>query len=234
MENIHGPDHLVEYALASAAVGGFLETFQGNGGHEVFDPQHIIGKGFVDQGAVGEAEEHAVIVLFAQPDDVGFTHQRLAAGVNVHIHAHILALADNVVDLVEAEIQLVAIFRCPAAGAVQIAGGGGVQQDRPGNVAVVFFFQFLLLGPADHVLIDEEIDGYGFQHFLIHVANQVADVAVIGIFRILNGVLHLLQLMGIHFPGVLFCPGKQLAHIFLRVFVQIIERLLQAKFFHRC
>ena len=116
---------------------------------------------------------------------------------------------------------------------MQIAGGGGVQQDRPGDVAVVFFLQFALLRPADHVFIDEEINGYGFQHFLIHVANQVADIAVIGIFRILNGVLHLLQLMGIHFPGVLFRPGKQLAHIFLRVFVQIIECLLQAKFFHR-
>ena len=173
-------------------------------------------------------------MLFAQPDDVGFAHQRLAACVDVHIHTHILALADDVVDLVEGQIQFVAIFSRPATGAVQIAGGGGIQQDRPGNVAVILFFQFLLLGPTDHVLIDEEIDGYGFQHFLIHIANQMTNVAVVGVFRVFNGVLHLLQLMGIHFPGVLFCPGKQLAHIFLRVFVQIIESLLQAKFFYRC
>ena len=232
MENIHGPNHFVKHALAPAAVSGFRKALQGNGRHEVCEPQHIIGKCFVDQGTVGEAEEHAVIVLFAQLDDVGFAHQRLAACVYVHIYTHIFALADDVVDLIKAKIQLVAIFRRPAAGAVQIAGRGGVQQDRPGDVAVVFFFQFLLLGPADHVLIDKKIDSYGFQHFLIHIANQVADVAVIGIFRILNGVLHLLQLMGIHFPSVFFRPGKQLAHIFLWVFVQVIERLLQAEFFH--
>jgi hypothetical protein len=45
-------------ALAAAAVGGGLvEALQRDGGDEVVDPEHLVGKLLVDEGGVGEAEE---------------------------------------------------------------------------------------------------------------------------------------------------------------------------------
>lgn len=85
MENIHGPNHLIKYARAPAAVGGLPKALQGDSGHEIPDPQHIIGKGLVDQGAIGKAEEDAVIMLFAEADQIRLAHQRPAAGIDIHV-----------------------------------------------------------------------------------------------------------------------------------------------------
>jgi hypothetical protein len=71
---------------------------------------------------------------------------------------------DDAVDLVIAQIQLVAVLGGPAAGAVEVAGGGGVQQNGPGHVAVVLVADFVLLVPADDVGVEEEVDKRGFQH----------------------------------------------------------------------
>ena len=58
----------------------------------------------------------------------------LCSGIDINVNTKFLALADNIVDLIIAEIQTVSVFRGPAAGAVQIAGTGWIQQDCPGNV----------------------------------------------------------------------------------------------------
>ena len=86
-------DDLLIDAVAPAAVGGLLKALDADGGHKVLHPQHLIGKGLVDQGAVGEGQEHAVVVLLAQLDEVVLAHQRLAAGVDVDVDAQFLALA---------------------------------------------------------------------------------------------------------------------------------------------
>ena len=96
-------------------------------------------------------------MLFAQGDQVLFAHERLAAGVDVHVDAHLLALRDDRVDLLEGQVQLVAVLRGPAAGAVQVAGRGRVEQDGPRDVAVVRLAQLLLNGPADDVGVEEEV-----------------------------------------------------------------------------
>lgn len=86
-------------------------------------PQHLLAELLVDEGAVGEGVERHVPVLFAQADDVFFPQQRLDAG--------------------EGQALLVAIFRRPAAGAVHIAGGGGIHQNQPRHVDVVLLRRLL-------------------------------------------------------------------------------------------
>ena len=96
-------------------------------------------------------------MLFTQGDQVLFANQRLTAGIYVHIYAHFLALGDNGIDLVKGQVQLVAVFRGPAAGAVQVAGRGRVKQNGPRNIAVIFLPVFLLLWPTDDIRVEEEI-----------------------------------------------------------------------------
>ena len=83
----HGPLDLLVGALAAPGIGSGFVALQRDGRNKVFHPQHIICKFFVDQGAVGEAEENTVGVLFADPDQILFSDKRLAAGIDVHVHA---------------------------------------------------------------------------------------------------------------------------------------------------
>ena len=78
-----------------AGVIGCLKTFQRNGGNKVFDPQHILTKGFVNEGAVGEGEEHAVGMHLADAEHILFSHQRFAAGIDVHVSTQLFALGDD-------------------------------------------------------------------------------------------------------------------------------------------
>ncbi len=124
------------------------------------------------------------------------THQRLAAGVDVQIDAQLLALGDDAVDLLKGQIELIAVLPRPAAGAVQVAGGGGVQQDGPGNIAVVLLAQFLLLGPAHQVCIDKEVVEYRLEHTGVGLGPDLLNELVpTGVF-VVNYVIKCLPLEG--------------------------------------
>ena len=228
MQQFHGLDNFHEHAVTSSGIRGRLEALQRNGWNEVFDSQHLISKSFVDQSAVGEAEENTVVMLFTELDNILLAHQRFAAGVYVQIDAHLLALADDVVDLVKAQVQLVAILRCPAACTVQIAGGGGIQQDRPGNVAVILVPQFLLFVPADQIGINEEIDCNGGQHLRIHIVDHVAHERIIGIVRIFDSRAHGCPLAGEFALGEFIRPVDQFRQILFRIFIEVLKRFFQS------
>ena len=51
------------YVPLPRRVCSFLETLYTDGRCEVFDTQHLVGKRFIDQGAVGERAEHTVAVF---------------------------------------------------------------------------------------------------------------------------------------------------------------------------
>ncbi len=229
-------DDLLIGAVAPAAVGGLLKALDADGGHEVAHFQHLVGKGLVDQGAVGEGQEHAVVVLAADLDEVFLAYQRFAAGVDVEVYAHFLALSDDGVDLVKAQVQLVAVLRRPAAGAVQVARGGGVQQDDPRDVAVVLLAVFLLDGPAQNVGIEDEVGEEGLQLIPVHVVEQVQDELV----HVVGGVLHHgayccpLAFKAVRAStGQFVHPVHQLGHVLLRVLFQITQRRFQRNFFDR-
>ena len=154
LQTLHCLDDLLISTTAAAEVGCLLKTFNADGRDKILDPQHLVGKGIVDQRTVGEREERAVAVLLAKADQIGLAHQRFAAGIDVNIGPQFLALPDHIVQLFEGEVQLVAILRRPAAGAVEVAGRGGVHQDRPGNVALILVLQLHGSGRADQRAVD--------------------------------------------------------------------------------
>ena len=139
-------------------------------------------------------------MLLAQANQIIFAYQWFAAGVDVHIDAQFLALPDDGVNFLKAQVQLVAIFSGPAAGTVQVAGTGGVQQDRPRNITVVLLTEFFLNGPADNIGIEEEIHKERFQYAVVHtlksVHNQLVHIVVRVVDDSAEGISLLLKAVG--------------------------------------
>ena len=52
--------------------------------------------------------------------------------------AQSLAFADDFIHDVERQVQRMTVFSSPAADAMQVAGAGRVEEDGPGNIAVIF------------------------------------------------------------------------------------------------
>ena len=78
--------------VATVEIGRFLKALHADGWHEVLRPQHLIRKFLVDEGAVGKRQELTVRMRLTQADDVRLAHQRLSAGIQIHVCAHFLAL----------------------------------------------------------------------------------------------------------------------------------------------
>ena len=178
MQDLHRPEHSIIHALSAPGVRGLSEALQRDGRSKVLYAQHLVGKGLVDQRTVGEGGEHAVVVLLAQTDDILFPHQRLAACEQIEVDAHLLALADDIVELLKAQIQLVAVLGSPTAHTVQVAGGGGVKQDGPRYVAVILRAQFFFPLPADEVGVDEEIYRRCFHDLGIYITDDVPNIGI--------------------------------------------------------
>lgn len=127
-----------EVSGAPAAVIDFLVAFDAQGEAQVPHVGHLVAEVFIDQSAIGEGMEFTVRMGPAQPQDIGLADQGLAAGHHEGMDAQGFALGDNLVHGLVGQIQGMTIFSGPAADAVHVAGTGGVEQDGPGNVAMVF------------------------------------------------------------------------------------------------
>ena len=132
-------------ALATAGVGGVLVALGADGGNEVCHANHIVAERLVDERGVREAEERAIGMRLAQLDEVVLAHQGLAARVDEHVRSQGLALLDDGIDVVVAQVELMAVFCGPATRAMQVARARGVEQNRPRNVALVFVAILLLI-----------------------------------------------------------------------------------------
>ena len=93
---------------------------------------------FVDQRAVGVGHEGAVGVVAAQFQHVALADERLAAGEHEEMGAQGLRLTHDALHLKVRKVRAVAVFRGPAALALQVARRRGIEQDDPRDVAVVF------------------------------------------------------------------------------------------------
>ena len=219
-------------AVTAAGIGRFLKALERDGRDKVLHAQHIVGELFVDERAVRKGEEDAVVVLFAELDEIGLADERFAAGVDVHVNAHVLALTDDVIDLVKGEIELVAVFRSPAAGTVEIAGAGGIKKDRPGDVAVMLLAELFLLFDADHVGVDEEIHHDRRENIVIDLIHHVADEVIVRIRRILDGAADRGALAREASLAERVRPVHQLGQILLGVLVHEFDRLFDAVLLH--
>ncbi len=73
-ENLHCADDCLVSTCAATGIGRLLEALNADGGHEILDAQHLVGKLFVDQRAVCERKELTIAVLFTKADDILFAH----------------------------------------------------------------------------------------------------------------------------------------------------------------
>ena len=182
LEQVHAVLDLVVHAVAdahaAAEVGGLLAAFLANGRDEVLHAQQVLAELLVDERCVGEAQEDAVVVLLAQPDEVVLADQRLAARVDVHVDAKLFALLDDGVDVLVAQVEPVAVVGSPAALAVQVAGAGRVEQDCPGDVALVLGTQLVLLCPALDVDAEVEVHQDVVEHVRIELVERAHDELV--------------------------------------------------------
>ena len=117
-------------------------------------------------------------MLLAQLDEVVLADQRLAARVDIHVDAELFALLDNGVDVLVAQVEPVAVVGSPAALAVQVAGAGRVEQDCPGDVALVLGTQLVLLCPALDVDVEVEVHQDVVEHVRIELVERAHDELV--------------------------------------------------------
>ena len=166
-------------------------------------------------------------MLLAQPDDVLLANQRLATGVDIHVDAQRLALTDDVIDFLIGQVQLVAIFRGPATGTVQVAGRGGVQQDGPGNIAVELLPCLFLDRPADDIGVQKEIFKGGLEHVVVNVVKHLHDQPVHIAVRVFQHAAERCPLRGKAVRAVarqLIHPAQEFEQVFLRILFNVAKR----------
>ena len=174
VHQIHSAHDIVKMTGAAAAVVGFFKALEAQGERQIAHPDAFLAELLVDQGGVGERVELHVVVLFAQAQDILFAHQRLAAGEHIEVNAQLFALSDDIVHLLKGQVVVMAVFSGPAAGAAHVAGGGGIHQDQPGDVAVVFLAHFADGFGAAESSFEAQVQRGGFDH----VGVQAVQVAV--------------------------------------------------------
>ena len=226
VQQVHGSLHLGVGTLASTPVGSGLVALGRDCRDEVLDAEHLLAELFVDERGVGETQKRAIGMGLAELDEVMLAHQGFATRVDVDVDAELLALADDGVDLVVAQVELVAVLRGPAARAVQVASARGIEQDGPGNVAAVLLAHLFLYAPRyevgldqdglDHVIADRGVEVHDPHHELVHV--------VVGIGHDLRERLALGGKQGIGANGVDLV--HHLAHVVFGVCAEVVDELV--------
>ena len=221
-EKVHRVRRLAVNAVTAAGIGRFLKALERDGRDKVLHAQHVVGELFVDERAVRKGEEDAVVVLFAELDEIRLADERFAAGVNVHVNAHVLALTDDVIDLVKGEIELVAVFRSPAAGTVEVASGGRVHQDGPRDIAAVLLAVLDLLGIAQQTGIHDEVLKQGPAYSIVNVRPEALDQLIPIALRVFNHLAKLFPRGPVDiFRVQLVRPINQFGKIAVRVLIQV-------------
>ena len=231
LEQRHGLCDFVVGAFAAARVGGFLRAFGAYRRNEVLHANHILAEFLVDQGCVGEAEKRAIGMLFAKSDKILFANERLAPCVDVDVDAELFALFYNRIDVVEAEIELMAVFRRPASRAAEVAGACRIEEDGPGDVALIPIPGFFLLWPGEEVRLNEK-RFYQIRHDLLVHAEDFHDELI--------PVVLLLECRTKRFSLLREkrCGQKRLEHVHdgvgssLRVFHDVVYEFIKRDSFH--
>ena len=175
LEQIHRAHNGSVVALTTAGIVGLRGALNGQHEGDVAQADDLFAERLIDQGGVGIDGKLHIVVLLGQLEDISLAHQRLTAGEHVQINAQLLALGDDLIHIVKAQVVLVAVLTGPAAHAVHIAGRGGVKQDQPGNVALIF--DTILadgLGTAEEGLI-AQVQGRGAGHVGVQLVQHTVD-----------------------------------------------------------
>ena len=176
VHQLHSGQRLLEVALAAAAVIGFLEALDGDGHKEIADPQQLLAEVIINKGAVGKGVECHIPVLFAQANDILFADERLAAGKEAGMGTQLLGLGEDSIHLLKGQALLMTVLCRPAAGAVHIAGGGGVHQNEPRNIAAVLFGILLGLLIAAEATLIHRVGEEGFEDIGVGFVQNSLDI----------------------------------------------------------
>ena len=136
-EQFHGMHDLSVDAVPPAQVIDRFKALQADGQIQISGTFHFLAERRIHQRSVCIGQKRAVIVLFAEPDQIRLPYQRLSSSKHVEIDPQLLALSDHVVHFLEGKVQPVPVFRSPASGTVQVAGTGRIHQDQPGDIALM-------------------------------------------------------------------------------------------------
>ena len=135
VERVHD---LLERAIAAATVvhARFI-GLEAHGEHDVAQALDVPAEDVVYEACVGEDVEEAVVVLLGQLQHVTLADQRLPSREHEQVRTEVLGLAHQAVHFVEGQVQAVPVVCGPAAHAVLVAGARGIEEDDPGNVALL-------------------------------------------------------------------------------------------------
>ncbi len=171
-------------------------------------------------------------MLLADLDNILFAHQRLAAGVDVEEDTDLLALLDDAVDLIEGEVQLVAVFRGPAAGAVEVAGGGRIKKNGPRSVAVILVADIILPFPSDEGSVEDEVHEKALEDAFVKISGDMEDIIVIGVLRVIDGGTDVVALILEAVSGEPVNPVHKLRQVLFRVFDDFVYLMLDGELRH--
>ena len=139
MHQIHSLKSLLIMSAASSAVVGLLEALYTYGDEEVSYPQKVVTEFLIDESTVCKCMEGHVLMFLAESDYIVFSYQRLTSCKQVSMNSQFFSFCHDFVHFLICKVQLVAVFCCPAACTVKVAGCSRIHQNYPRNVAVVLF-----------------------------------------------------------------------------------------------
>ena len=230
LQYVHGADDLLIGSISPAGIGGLFKSLYADSRHEILHPEHFFRERFINQRAVCERGKHAVRMLLAQTDDIVLSHQRFSADEQINIGSQLHPLLHDTVHFFIGQVHMVSILRRPASRTLQVTGTGGIQKNRPWNIAVIFLPVLFLSLIAEQASVDDKIFKNPVSHSRIDIRpqahhqlmpviillhNHVADDIPLGLERIL--------------PIEAVKPVQKLGKIFLRILIQIRKRLFHCE-----
>lgn len=105
-------------------------------------------------------------------DDIFLPHQWLSTGKQIDVCTEFNSLIDDIVHLFIGQVHVVSILCRPAAGAFQVACTGGIQEDGPGDIAVIFLFISILPLIPQQTTVDDQVFKHPVSHARINVRPQ--------------------------------------------------------------
>ena len=144
-------------SFTPAGIICLFKALQRNSRDKILHPEHFLTERLINGSAIGKRQEFAVRMHLTDPDQIGLAYQRFPASINIHIGTQFLALADDGIYRFQTEVELVAILSCPTTSTMHIACRCGVQQNRPGDIAVFLLLMLCLDGTASETRIEQKV-----------------------------------------------------------------------------
>ena len=118
-----------------------------------------------------------------------------------------------------------AVLGSPAAGALQVAGSGGIHQDRPRHIAAVLLNGSHTLGVAVNGYIHQRLNQL-IEHMLICIANQISGKAHPVVIRVIQhlvqtgigGTINLLYIRHLH-------QAENAGCVLIKILTRILDRV---------